>query len=632
MSFDLCKCCCWCCYTPPPPQNQQIEVPAQIELPPPPSRGTSPSSPQRRLGPPLKQNLVQNLSFEVAQRAIPQQNRPLPSRYQLEHQRSLSSISEGSKQDFSESAVQSPQIGPDSPPVMSFQIPPNLPRVHSFSSKSSAPTPESVIRFDAAAKKNFAKLKEAVMCFDKTTFEITFANKKAIVLFGCDPIGKNIKLFFPRFDLSQKLESDKTYNTEAYKGNTLFSVEFSLTSGTEQSQKIANIWIQTIHPKESNIQRHLDDHDARNALIAVGGHIRLLSESGTVPKTLLSGLSSASDEALNIFEASLEKTKGVKTLEIIDFQAFHARATERLKVSAPDHAFSFIISPDLPQFVQCPSQNDLIRILGNLVGNAAKFTDKGKKITAQISKSSTEEGILVFEVIDEGPGMTDEQAATLFKPFVQLDPKKKGTGLGLTSCRLLVDEMNPDKTNNIGVRSALGKGSTFWFKVPFRLLPEEKKEAKKEEQLAPSKIVLSETDKQDLKGLHILVVDDGEINRKMFERQLKRLGCTSIECVEDGDLFISSYEGTYQTNPFDVIFTDLKMPKKTGQEATQAIRKNEKERHRALVIGCTGTISEGTKDSCLEAGMNDVLAKPIKDGDLLRLLLPVARKKVAKLD
>ncbi|MDM8516854.1 response regulator [Desulfobacterales bacterium HSG16] len=206
----------------------------------------------------------------------------------------------------------------------------------------------------------------------------------------------------------------------------------------------------------------------------------------------------------------------------------------------------------------------LNQILINLMGNAVKFTEKGEIILkVQVAgKPWTENGSewvkLLFSVRDTGIGISPEQIENLFHPFTQADGsvtrKYGGTGLGLSICLQLVDLMK----GRIWAESVKGKGSTFFFTLPFALQSEEKRYTL----LAP----------KDVRGLKVMVIDDNEAARIIFKDMLEAFDSFQITVADSGEKALDILKNALSHKPYDMILLDWKMPVMDGFEVVRRIR------------------------------------------------------------
>ncbi len=251
------------------------------------------------------------------------------------------------------------------------------------------------------------------------------------------------------------------------------------------------------------------------------------------------------------------------------------------------------------------------QVLVNLVGNALKFTEHGRVgVTAQLESRSDTELTLRVEVTDTGIGIPAAMQSVIFDPFRQADgsPTRRysGTGLGLTISARLVQLMG----GRIGVESAPGKGSTFFFTA--RLAP------------APAKVSLHTPVKVRLaasplaepsaavRSLRILLAEDNVVNQKLASELLRRDGHT-IVVVGDGHQAVAAV----RDQAFDLVLMDVQMPTIDGLKATAEIRAAERGSERRVpIVAMTANAMAGDYEKCIEAGMDDYLTKPINIAQL----------------
>ena len=249
------------------------------------------------------------------------------------------------------------------------------------------------------------------------------------------------------------------------------------------------------------------------------------------------------------------------------------------------------------------------QILGNLLTNAIKFTEKGD-VTVSINVLEIDEKrvLLKIRVIDTGIGISEEAQRRLFNSFTQADGsttrKYGGTGLGLAIVRQLVTMMR----GRLGVDSETGKGSTFWAEIAFEVVDESVVETKKEE---------VDVEVHMLSG-KALLVEDNPVNQVVARKMLEKVGI-EYEVANNGK---EAIERLQQRHEFDLVLMDCQMPVMDGYEATQKLREYEAENDqpRLTIIAMTANAMEGDKDKCLAVGMDDYVAKPVKQDALKKTL------------
>jgi two-component system sensor histidine kinase EvgS len=265
----------------------------------------------------------------------------------------------------------------------------------------------------------------------------------------------------------------------------------------------------------------------------------------------------------------------------------------------------------------------LRQILSNFTSNALKFTADGRvDIRAELVERAGDRETVRFSVADTGIGVAPENQQKLFRPFVQAEADTTrrfgGTGLGLAICRRLAEMMG----GAVEMESAIGTGTTMTFTLtmpigdpalvrpsaggpgPAHAIVQGRREA-------PA-VALAEAE-----GTLVLVVDDHPTNRSLLERQLKALGYAS-EVAEDGAIALTRWH----TGRYGIVVTDCHMPEMDGYDLARAIRAEEAARglRRVPVIACTANALAGEAETCLAAGMDDYLAKPVEMSALARML------------
>ncbi|WP_415237060.1 ATP-binding protein [Sneathiella sp.] len=275
------------------------------------------------------------------------------------------------------------------------------------------------------------------------------------------------------------------------------------------------------------------------------------------------------------------------------------------------------IDADLPQSI-CADRLRIGQILSNLIGNALKFTENGGTTVSVRQLSQEDDNIcLKFEVTDTGIGLTKNVQDKLFKPFAQADNSTSriygGTGLGLSISRKLVDLMH----GQIDVSSQPGEGSTFWFTIL----------CKKSELQVPDEPVTSRKKKwQSTKRLNILVAEDNDINQQIIRTILTQLG-HDVTVRENGADTVQSVE----TDVFDLILMDARMPVMDGLEATRLIRAGTTPNKNIPIIALTADVVAKNMQDYLEAGMDEVCSKPLDLPKLMTAMNTLLDEEIHKL-
>ena len=265
----------------------------------------------------------------------------------------------------------------------------------------------------------------------------------------------------------------------------------------------------------------------------------------------------------------------------------------------------FEIDKDLPSVLW----GDMVRIkqvMVNLATNAIKYTDEGS-VTIQVSCERREGNcaVLRYAVVDTGQGIKEEDLSKLFKSFSQINQEqnhtKEGTGLGLAISKQLVELMH----GHIGVKSTYGVGSTFYFEIPQTIVDDTV--AGDLEAYSYSKASSDKKQQFEAPDAKVLLVDDNRVNLKVALALFKPYKM-QIDTAADGKIAVRmSKEKTY-----DLILMDNFMPEMNGMDATRAIRGDaENPNQKVPIVALTADVVMGMKEKMLEAGMDDLLSKPI---------------------
>jgi len=356
-------------------------------------------------------------------------------------------------------------------------------------------------------------------------------------------------------------------------------------------------------------------HELRTPLNAILGFSQIFQKNSDFPPTFQDGISiiqNSGEHLLSIINDILDSSKieaGKMNLNYspLLLNPFIAGIATLIIPDANEKGIQFevINQGELPGTIEADGTR-MRQILLNLLGNALKFTKKGRialKISAfPICKDAQQ--TIQFEVIDTGIGIPEEQITKIFQPFVQAKDgslKVEGTGLGLSITQQLVNLMG----GNIDVLSTLGSGSTFKFSLDFRVL---------DRNTSTSHNMTKEV--VGYKGARqtVMVVDDNQANRAVLTQMLEPLGFNIIE-TESGKQAIAKASA----KQVDLILIDLIMPEIDGIEATRQIRQQDQS-HGIPIVACSASAFEEDRRLCFEAGCNDFLVKPVILTDLQQVL------------
>lgn len=357
-------------------------------------------------------------------------------------------------------------------------------------------------------------------------------------------------------------------------------------------------------------------HEIRTPINGVVGMTGLLLDTALTPeqKSYAETVRRSADALLTLINDILDFSKvdadKVK-IETVDFDLFHLinDTYQTILFTAQKRNLNFTVAGNSVwknHFQGDPGR--LRQILSNLLNNSIKFTSEGS-INLKISQTEDKETYtkFLFEVADTGIGLSDESLALLFKPFSQADSTTSrrfgGTGLGLSISKRLVELMGGE----IGVKSQLGKGSTFWFTLQFN------KGSEISEVIDPK--TLEHHKKVSENGLRVLVAEDNVINQVVTLKQLQKLGYR-CEAVANGKEAIQALNRIQ----YDLVMMDCHMPEVDGYEATRIIRNNKTDFQNIPIIALTANTIVGDREKCIEAGMNDYLSKPVRIEDLENLI------------
>jgi CheY-like chemotaxis protein/nitrogen-specific signal transduction histidine kinase len=361
-------------------------------------------------------------------------------------------------------------------------------------------------------------------------------------------------------------------------------------------------------------------HEIRTPLNAIIGFNDLLmsSELNSEQREYVEIVSTASQNLMVIINDVLDTSKlenGKIQLEnrmlSLKDVANYLNKLQKQKAKSKNIELITEVDDDIPPYV-LGDRPRVIQILVNLMGNAIKFTDRGKvKLQVDLVSKRMDEVDIKFTVSDTGIGIDPEKLDVIFDRFVQAETSTSrnfgGTGLGLNIVKMLVNLHG----GKLSVESNKGEGTTFSFVISMKI-PESEDH--------PNSNGIQPPEDYQLEGKRILQVEDNKMNQLLATTYLER-SLAVVDQAENGKEAVAMLV----SNDYDLVMMDLQMPVMDGFEATKKIRNELKSD--VPIVACSAHSLIGEKEKCLDHGMDDYISKPYNKSELLSVISEWSKKR-----
>ena len=403
-----------------------------------------------------------------------------------------------------------------------------------------------------------------------------------------------------------------------------FTAHYQISNTLSQEKNESLIQSQILKEREEFKNKFLANtsHELRTPLNSIMGfstilqrsnlnetqlhYLDIIKQSGEHLRNLIDDILDISKIEMGRLKIQYERFDFLKVIEFIN-------DTYTIKSKTKNIEFSSRIDKTIPKYI-VGDKIRLTQILTNLLDNAVKFTHRGNvSLNVRLLERKSKNLKVEFEIKDTGIGIQEDKIGSIFESFIQTHDVNiyGGTGLGLSIVKSLINLMN----GSLNVESKVDKGTTFKFILNFEFSANQKDDDTLDLKLKANKAE---------NKFNILVADDLESNLLLLMKILADYGDYYVDIVSNGDQVIERLN----QNPYDLILMDLKMPKMDGYETTRFIRQSELEEFKDIpIIALTANVSPLEKEICLGIGMNDYVAKPFNEKELIKKMNSLLTKK-----
>lgn len=373
---------------------------------------------------------------------------------------------------------------------------------------------------------------------------------------------------------------------------------------------------QMANAAKTNFLRRMS-HDLRTPINGINGMVEISrhyagdeEKQEECRKKITSASNFLLDLVNNVLDMSkLESGKIVLEEKPVNLNQLIHDTNSVIQVQAVEKGIQFEEHFELKHINVLASPIHIRQIIQNIESNAVKYTQNGGKVETYYREIFVDKNTFLFEFIckDNGMGMSEEFQKKAFEPFTQEFSNGRttyeGSGLGLSITHELIKYMQGD----VKLESKLHEGSQFIIHIPLKI---DANRVEQEDEKAK---------KSDLNGLHILLVEDNEMNMEIAQFLLEKNGA-NITCAWNGQEAVDAFSKS-EVGAFDVILMDIMMPIKDGLEATKEIRKMKRADAKSVVIiAMSANAFQDDIQTSIQTGMNGHLSKPLKEKDLISIV------------